>query len=263
MLEYYRLYLPKSKREVKIEVSVPRYRENIVFDTIYFLDGQNAFKDSHASFGRSIRATKTLGIAAKEMNKRILGVSVYNSGTEMGRINEYSPFKIVDAPREWLKQDLSVCEKFSYDFIHTIIPFIEKKYNTAKNASSRAIYGSSLGAIEALYLAYNFDDSFKYVGAFSTPSFLFHDDFINFLKKNITKKKDVFLYVGESEESDDIFDKTVYLNASKELYNFFKYYNTRTRLVINPSGVHNEETWGNHLIDFVNFMYFDDIIYKL
>ena len=56
MLEYYRLYLPKSKREVKIEVSVPRNRDNVTFDTIYFLDGQNAFKDSHASFGRSLRA---------------------------------------------------------------------------------------------------------------------------------------------------------------------------------------------------------------
>ncbi len=82
MLEYYRLYLPKSKREVKIEVSVPRNRDNVLFDTIYFLDGQNAFKDSHASFGRSIRAAKALGLAAKEMEKRILGIAIYNSETE-------------------------------------------------------------------------------------------------------------------------------------------------------------------------------------
>ena len=29
MIEYFKLYLPKSKREVKIDVSVPRNKENI------------------------------------------------------------------------------------------------------------------------------------------------------------------------------------------------------------------------------------------
>ena len=128
MLEYYRLYLPKSKREVKIEVSVPRNRDNILFDTIYFLDGQNAFKDSHASFGRSIRAARALGLAAKEMGKRILGVAIYNSESDMGRINEYTPFKIINAAfDEWKKQDIKICKNYCEDFIHTIIPFIEKK----------------------------------------------------------------------------------------------------------------------------------------
>ena len=111
MLEYYRLYLPKSKREIKMEVSTPRQKNNIVFDTVYFLDGQNAFKDSHASFGRSIRAAKTLGITAKEMGKRVLGVAIYNSESDLGRVNEYSPFKIINAAsKEWLKQDIDVCK---------------------------------------------------------------------------------------------------------------------------------------------------------
>ena len=105
MLDFYNLYLPRSKREIKIEVSGPRNKDNIIFDTIYFLDGQNAFKDSHASFGRSIRATKVLGPFAKETRNRILGVAIYNSETELGRINEYSPFKIKKcAFEEWKKQ---------------------------------------------------------------------------------------------------------------------------------------------------------------
>ena len=181
MLEYYRLYLPKSKREVKIEVSVPRNRDNVLFDTIYFLDGQNAFKDSHASFGRSIRAARALGLAAKEMGKRILGVAIYNSESDMGRINEYTPFKIINAAfDEWKKQDINV-----------------------------------------------------------------------------------FLYVGKQEQSDDIYDKSIYYKSSLELYDYFKNNNTRTRLSIDSLGIHNEETWGNHIIDFINFIYFDDIHYSI
>jgi alpha-glucosidase len=182
----------------------------------------------------------------------------------MGRINEYTPFKIENAAdKEWLKQDISICMKYCEDFIHTIIPFVEKKYNTYKSKEHRAIYGSSLAAITALYLSYHYEDSFQYVGAFSTPSFLFKDAFFKFLKENINKRKDVFLYVGAQEQSDDIYDKNTYLNSSKELYQFFKENKIRTRLVIDTNGIHNEATWGNHISDFINFIYFDDILYSI
>ena len=264
MLEYYRLYLPKSKREVKIEVSVPRNRDNVLFDTIYFLDGQNAFKDSHASFGRSIRAARALGLAAKEMGKRILGVAIYNSESDMGRINEYTPFKIINAAfDEWKKQDINICMNYCYDFIHTIIPFIEKKYKTYNSWEHRAIYGSSLAAITAIYLSYQYENSFKYVGAFSTPTFLFPKDFYKFLDINKNEDINVFLYVGKQEQSDDIYDKSIYYKSSLELYDYFKNNNTRTRLSIDSLGIHNEETWGNHIIDFINFIYFDDIHYSI
>lgn len=263
MLDFYQLYLPRSKREIKIEVSGPRNKDNIIFDTIYFLDGQNAFKDSHASFGRSIRATKVLGPFAKETKHRILGVAIYNSESDLGRINEYSPFKINNgANKEWIKQDLQVFKNYCYDFIHTIIPFIENKYNTYKSNEHRAIYGSSLGAIAALYLGFQYKNSFQYIGAFSTPTFLFHDEFIDFLKKKVSNQKEVFLYCGLNEASDDVYTKHDYREASIELYKFFKENNIRTRLVFDIKGVHNEETWGNHFIDFVNFIYFDDIEYK-
>lgn len=264
MLEYYRLYLPKSKREVKIEVSVPRNRDNVTFDTIYFLDGQNAFKDSHASFGRSIRAAKVLGLAAKEIGKRILGVAIYNSESDLGRINEYSPFKIINvASNEWKKQDLKVCKNYCDDFINTIIPFIEKKYKTYNSYSHRAIFGSSLAAITAIYMSFLYPDSFKYVASFSTPVFLYPKDFYSFLDKNKKEDRKIFLYVGKEEQSDDIYDKFVYYNSSLELYNYFKKNQIPTRLCIDPKGVHNEETWGNHIQDFINYMYFDDIIYTL
>ncbi len=264
MLEYYRLYLPKSKREVKIEVSVPRNRDNVLFDTIYFLDGQNAFKDSHASFGRSIRAARALGLAAKEMGKRILGVAIYNSESDMGRINEYTPFKIINAAfDEWKKQDIKICKNYCEDFINTIIPFIEKKYKTHNSWEHRAIYGSSLAAITAIYLSYQYENSFKYVGAFSTPSFLFPKDFYKFLDKNKKEGVEIFLYVGRQEQSDDIYDKSIYYNSSQELYKYFKDNQIRTRLSIDSSGIHNEETWGKHIPDFINFIYFEDIYYTL
>ncbi len=260
MLETYKLFLPKSKREVTIDISIPKNREDIIFDTLYLLDGQNAFSDSKAAYGRSIRATKVLGKAAKHLNKRIIGVAIYNSGSDKGRISEYTPFYI-DNPASLAYQTKNTdnCKNFCDDFVNTIIPFIENKYTTYKDKNHRFIYGSSLAATTAIYIAYKYPDSVNYVGAFSTASFLFEKEFDEFLLKNKNKEKNIFLYVGEKETSDSSFDKESYMDSSMALYSIFKESGNRIRLSIDPNGIHNEETWGKHLFEFINFIYFDDI----
>ena len=263
MIEYYTLFLPKSNREVKIEISGPRYRNGIKFDTLYLLDGQNAFLDSHAAFGRSIRATRCFSIAAKELGKRILGVAIYNSGSDLGRVNEYSPFKIENTlSDEWKEQNLEAFNNFKYDFYNTIIPFIDKNYNTYDDPNHRFIYGSSLAAVTAIYFGFDNKKLFNYIGAFSTASFLFKNDFYNFLENNKDKNKNIFLYVGKNETSDNSIDDKLYIDSAKELYDFFKKNKNRTRLSIDLNGIHDEETWGNHLFEFINFIYNDDIFYS-
>ena len=181
MIEYLNIFLPKSKKEVKIEISVPRYyHQNTKFDTLYLLDGQNAFKDANASFNRAIRATKYLGYMASQTNQKIIGVAIHNAESEMGRINEYTPFKITNPAEEnWIEHDINQCHNFCYDLINTIIPYIEHKYPTTHN---RYIYGSSLAAITAIYLGYKYD-VFKAIGAFSCASFLC-SEFNDFIIKN-------------------------------------------------------------------------------
>lgn len=263
MLEYYNIFLPKSKREVKIEVSVPRNKINIKFDTLYFLDGQNAFKDSHAAFGKSIGAAKTLGECAKTMGKRILGVAIYNSGSDLGRINEYTPFKI-DNPidQSWNEHDPINCFNFCDDLISSIIPFIECKYNTYKNKNHRFIYGSSLAAVTAMYLGVNYN-AFNYIGSFSTASFLFEEKYFEFLESHSLKNKNIFLYVGRKESSDGEYNKELYYNSALNIYNYLKNKKVRTRLVIDKLGEHNEASWERHIIDFINFIYFEDIFYVI
>lgn len=260
MIEYVKLFLPKSKKEVKIEISLPRYYDkNTSFDSIYFLDGQNAFKDSHAAFNRAIRATKYMGYMASITNRKILGIAIHNAGSDMGRINEYTPFKITNAASsEWKKQNIQVCHNFCDDLVHVIIPYIEKRYPTTSN---RYIYGSSLAAITAIYLGYAYD-VFKGIGAFSTASFLCTEEMDDFLNKHLDIEKKLFLYVGKKESSDGSYDSKLYYNTSLELYQKLKDKHANVRLVVSDSGIHNEATWENQLLDFFSFMYFDNIIYR-
>lgn len=256
MIEHYKLYLPKSKREIKIDVSRPKVMTGLTFDTFYFLDGQNAFKDSTAAFGRSIRAAKTLGRFAKEFNERILGIAIYNSGTDKGRIDEYSPFEIKNALYDsWLGNNVKVCKNLADDIVHTIIPFIDKKYPTKKTKESRMIYGSSLSAIMALYLGFNYN-VFSTVASFSTASFLFEDELKKFILK---KKKDapkVFLYVGKQEISDSMKTPGLYYDCTMKLYNLFRDNNINTKLIVSISGTHNEACWEKPISNFLVYAYF-------
>lgn len=259
MIEYLNIFLPKSKKEVKIEISVPRYyHQNTKFDTLYLLDGQNAFKDANASFNRAIRATKYLGYMASQTNQKIIGVAIHNAESEMGRINEYTPFKITNPAEEnWIEHDINQCHNFCYDLINTIIPYIEHKYPTTHN---RYIYGSSLAAITAIYLGYKYD-VFKAIGAFSCASFLC-SEFNDFIIKNLKKDVKLFLYVGKREVSDGSYDQKLYYNTALETYHLVKKYTDNARLVISESGTHDEATWERQLLDFLSYIYFDNIIYK-
>lgn len=260
MTEYLKLYLPRSKKEIKIEISLPRfYDKNSSFDSIYFLDGQNAFKDSHAAYNRAIRATKYMGYMAYITNHKLIGIAIHNAGSEMGRINEYTPFKISNAAsKEWEAQDLKICHNFCDDLIEVIIPYIEKKYPTSK---TRFIYGSSLAAMTAMYLGYNYD-AFQGIGAFSTATFLCKEAMDHFLDEKFKPEVRLFLYVGKRESSDGSYDQKLYYNTSLELYHYAKQKNGKVRLVVSDSGIHSESTWEYQLLDFLSFMYFDEIIYR-
>ena len=53
------------------------------------------------------------------------------------------------------------------------------------------------------------------------------------------------------------------MDSSMALYSIFKESGNRIRLSIDPNGIHNEETWGKHLFEFINFIYFEDILIAL
>ncbi len=261
MIEFFNLYLPKSKREIRLAVSSPSNKESLVLDTMYLLDGQNAFKDSLSAFGRSIRATETFHHTSTHLQKHILGVAIYNSGSDLGRMNEYSPFPMENPTRIYNKNnDINVCHALCEDIVHTIVPFIDKKYKTTKN---RFIYGSSLAAVTALVLGISYPEIFSYIGAFSTASFLFENHFYSFLDAHSMKDKNIFLYVGRYETSDTFQDINQYYTSSLTLYEYLKKNKTNTRLLVDLQGQHNEATWDKHLFDFISFIYSKNILYTI
>lgn len=259
MIEMLKLYLPHVKRKVTLELAIPKTNDQPM-DTLYFLDGQNAFLDQSATFHRSIRAEKYLRQISRHTNRPILGVGIYNAGSDLGRINEYTPFPLTGPVKaKWKKQNNAIFHAFCDDLMNTIIPEIEKRFNTSTH---RFIYGSSLAALTALYLGYQYD-LFEGIGAFSTASFLCPEEMTSFIKERFKPQIKLFLYVGEKEVSDDLYDATLYYRTTKELYQFILQLGGTPRLIVSQKGTHCEASWEKQLLDFFSFLYEEQIIYRL
>lgn len=262
MLQKFDLYLPKTKRKVRITVSIPRNYQNsdVMYDSLYMLDGQNIFKNSDAAFGHSLHMGKYLSIMATNFQKRICGIAISNAGSDLGRLNEYMPWKVENSSHEeWDQQDVRVCKAFAYDLTHTIIPFIQGKYPVKKDKESTCLMGSSLGALFTCYATNAFPEYFGAAGLFSNCPFLAPNAFKRFIKSNLNKECRNFIYVGKRESSDGSYDENMYYNDAVRLHNFFKKNGVQSRLKVDVNGVHNEETWEKHIMSFLSYVYFDDI----
>ncbi|MCQ2771897.1 MAG: hypothetical protein MJ238_01280 [Bacilli bacterium] len=262
MLQKFELFLPRSKRKVRITVSIPRNYNNsgIVYDSLYMLDGQNIFKNHEAAFGRSLHMGRYLGVMANNFDKHICGIAISNAGSDLGRINEYMPWKLEAlAEKHWEEQDLEVCKSYTYDLLHTVIPYIQERFPVSKDKDHTYIMGSSLGALYACYLGNAYPQSFGAVGSFSNCPFLAPIAFQNFMESHLNPELRNFHYVGMRESSDGMFDENAYFNETKKLHEYLKSQGVKSKLVVDVNGVHNEETWEKHVLDFLSFVYFDDI----
>lgn len=263
MIKKISLYCKTLKRKLELAISIPAdYKTSqIKYDALFMLDGENIFKDSEASFGRSLRMGKFLASMANKFDKRICCIGIYNAGSEMGRINEYTPFKIEGVSSdEWKKQDTNVCRAFTKDLVDVVIPYIKEEFNISDTSF---IMGSSLGALYVCYLTNSYPGLFKGCGLFSCASFLCANALTKHLEKNRDKDLRNFIYVGLNEKSDEIFDSKIYYNEAKRLYDIFKDNDIKVRLSVDASGIHNEATWEKHIMEFLSFMYSDDIIYSI
>lgn len=62
-------------------------------------------------------------------------------------------------------------DDFERDFLHDVIPLIEKRYRVNKDRNSRAIAGLSMGGGQTLNVAFSHLDQFAYLGVYSSGVF--------------------------------------------------------------------------------------------
>ena len=93
MQKSYKIFCPNLNKYLVLDIYIKSYNKKEAYDTIYILDGQNAFKDKKATFKRSLRFTKYIDFFKKTRNINICAIAIKSYNDDIERTNEYLPFK--------------------------------------------------------------------------------------------------------------------------------------------------------------------------
>lgn len=235
------LYSSILKKNKAIWVLLPRGYEAGVrkYPVIYLHDGQNLFDGYYTHNGQEWRVDETLDSLNRYHRGEFIVVGI---GSDADRLSEYSPYP-------WKEPREISGERYLQFLTRELVPLIEKRYRTT---SSRAIAGSSMGALISLEAVMKYPDVFQTAGLFSMAQARPLPDNSYVLEQVRTgledrKPRNVLIYYGKNEgESLPAF--------SRQLYDTFTgAKNIRVSIEWNDSGKHEEKYWQNPFLDFVEF----------
>lgn len=205
-----------NSRKIKIFLPDSYFtNKNKKYPVAYMLDGQDVFYSKSRPFN-GWQTDKTAQQLAKQfLIEEMIIVAIYNSSN---RAKEYVPYT-----NAIIKKN-SATYKHTRLIIDNIIPYIDNSFRTISNRENRAIIGSSLGAVYALWLGYNFDNIFSFVGAmspwFDDTNYEIHSEIRSSDKKNIK----IWLDIG-TEEWNDLSELITILKEKNYQYGTeFAYY---------------------------------------
>ena len=114
-----------------------------------------------------------------------------------------APEMLLYGSRSFSHEDLRErnLEKFRDSLLTEIIPRIEKDYRTAKDPTSRAIAGLSMGGSESLFVGLTSADRFGWIGAFSTGGLSdnFDQQFSEMKPKEVARLKLLWIACGTDD----------------------------------------------------------------
>lgn len=256
------LSLPYSDMGNKtVRVFVPEHDEGESLPVVYMTDGQNLFEMSERQFGcwytrEAVRAERA------SSGKAAIIVGIHNDGHPAQRTNDLTPDGIaklnppVGIPEELARLYAPRGEVFGRFILDTVMPEVEKRFPVKKGRENTAFCGSSMGGLEALYLALTYPETFSASGVFSpAPVYILYEaeSFNEWVRKCISGKDDLpylYFYSGGGEPMEKEM-----MSCMEKLYGSVfadEYPADKLIKVVKPEMLHNEKAWEPIFRDFLH-----------
>lgn len=249
MIQVTELFSPELDRSIRLRLyTPPGYEEGSdTYPVAYFFDGQNLFDRRDAAYGMIWEVDQTL----EKLDIPMIVVGL-DSGDDPIRTNEYSPWKF-NPPRD--KEDFlhlgGQGDLTARHIVETLIPWVEANYRTT---DTRLIGGASLGGVMSLYTGLSYPELFRYILAMSTASWVFQEEFHDFLQRAIPlPDQRIYLDVGTQESSDMGFNQ-YYLEANQAIYDWLEQQTVAHRYIVDEGGRHNEDAWARRLPEALEWL---------
>ena len=217
------IYLPKNYKYRKCGV-------------IYMFDGHNLFNDKDSTYGTSWGLKDFMD--ETDPNVIIVGLEC-NHGSTL-RLCEFSPYSFEDD--HWGIIEASGKELSEW-MVRVLIPYVEDQFNVYRDAYHRAIGGSSMGGLMAVYIGSVYHDIFGKTIALSS----YFQHVYQRLKRDIEpigcNGQSTFYISYGGMEVDDQHWLADYTAKTLELTRIMSDHGATIRLYCYPQADHSESAW--------------------
>ena len=252
MIERFPVYFSPSSDERMVSVYLPEgYAESDeAYPVMYMFDGQNAFEDSAASYGKSWR----LHTFMDGWHKRMIVVGLQSSPEGDRRLAEYCPYHL--APRSWA--GLRGRGRATMDYLTgTLKPMIDSRFRTMPQRTCTGVMGGSMGAIMSLYAVMAFNDVFSKAICISPALSMCYPQLEQELRESsINPDTRVYISWGEQETRDK--KSLAHLTRqSLTLSNLLMRHGARVYPWLQENGRHCEEDWSSQTEEAMRFLWLE------
>lgn len=252
MIERFPVYFSPSSDERMVSVYLPQgYDESDeAYPVMYMFDGQNAFEDDKASYGKSWGLHDFMDGWCKKLI--IVGLESSQEGDR--RLAEYCPYHL--APRSW--EGLRGRGKVTMAFLtETLKPMIDRQFRTMPERACTGVMGGSMGAIMSLYAVAAYNGIFSKAACVSPALSMCYPQLANELRTSeIDPDTRVFISWGENEARDKR-TLTHTTCQSLTLSNLLMEKGARVYPHLQEEGRHCEEDWSRQAAEFMRFLWLE------
>lgn len=211
------------------------------YPVVYMQDGQN-LADPERAFGGNTwdleRAIATL--AGRGLEAIFVGIP--NLGE--ARIREYSPFHDVRHGGGDGDAYLAFLER-------TVKPLVDRRFRTRPDRDSTGVFGSSMGALIALYAFFRAPETFGFVGAMSPSVWFAGRAILPYVENDGTPPGRIYLDVGSEEGAGTLRDVR---QLARILQRKGYADGAVLRYAEEAGGRHTESHWARRLVPALDFL---------
>lgn len=252
MIERFPVYFSPGSDERMVSVYLPEgyYESREAYPVMYMFDGQNAFEDNAATYGKSWGLHEFLDGWQKPM----IIVGLQSSAEGDRRLAEYCPFHL--APRRW--EGLRGRGRVTLDYIvSTLKPMIDARYRTLCHRTCTGIMGDSMGALMSLYAAAAYNDVFSKAACVSPPLGMCFPQMLHTCQEAcIDPDTRVYISWGENEARDKKSLAHITMQ-SLDVANSLMASGARVYAYLQEEGRHCEEDWKKQTAEFMRFLWLE------
>lgn len=252
MIEQFPIHFSPSMDERMVSVCLPRNYDccEARYPVMYMFDGQNAFEENEALYGKAWALHEFLN----EWEKEIIVVAIAASPESDRRMAEYCPYHL--APRMW--EGLRGRGRATMDFIAGVLkPLIDNKYRTMPNRECTGVMGASMGGLMSLYAVTAYNDVFSKAACVSAALNMCYPQLIRQIRSDrLSPDTRVYISMGENEARDQrmLAHRTGQMLA---VSNLLMSRQVRVYPYLQEEGRHCEEDWSRQTAEFLRFLWLE------